>query len=129
PGVDSMSTSSKSTSSKSIRSNARRDMPLPRVSRLAWLAGSALVGLVAALVIAMSPSLRGTSRPPLPPPVTPAAPAPPRLPPMSAKEREFIWQVEHHFNVLGQHGFSALARALKQADEPAIRKLLAADFR
>jgi hypothetical protein len=38
-----------------------------------------------------------------------AEPPAPKFPLMSTEEREFLWQVEHHVNLLGQHGFAALA--------------------
>jgi hypothetical protein len=43
-------------------------------------------------------------------------------------EREFLWQVEHHGNLLSQQGFKKLADALKRSDADAIAGFLAADF-
>src|SRR5262249_1632820 len=44
-------------------------------------------------------------------------------------EREYIWEIEHHGNVLVKHGFQRLADALKQADAKALSALLADDFK
>ena len=43
-------------------------------------------------------------------------------------EREYLWQVEHHGNVLVKHGFGRLAAALRAADRAALARLLADDF-
>jgi hypothetical protein len=43
-------------------------------------------------------------------------------------EREFLWEVEHHGNVLNAHGFKRLADALRDADAGALTRLLAEDF-
>jgi hypothetical protein len=49
---------------------------------------------------------------------------------MDEAQGEYLWQIEHHGNVLTRdpHGFKALGRALSQADQPAITRLLAANF-
>jgi hypothetical protein len=43
-------------------------------------------------------------------------------------EREFLWQVEHHGNLLSHYGFGALADALRQGDAAALTALLSDDF-
>ena len=47
---------------------------------------------------------------------------------LAQTEREFLWEVEHHGNLLSRYGFSALAGALRQADASALTALLCADF-
>jgi hypothetical protein len=47
---------------------------------------------------------------------------------LESSEREFLWQVEHHGNLLNRYGFSALAEALRRADAAALNVLLSADF-
>jgi hypothetical protein len=47
---------------------------------------------------------------------------------MDEEQREFLWQVEHHGNVLAQIGFPALAGALKQADEKSLAAVLSSGF-
>jgi hypothetical protein len=47
---------------------------------------------------------------------------------LDEEERQFLWEIEHHGNLLSQHGFRALANALRQADVEAVRRLLAPDF-
>src|SRR5690348_1755470 len=55
------------------------------------------------------------------------APAPKTLT-LSTDEREYLWDLEHHGNVLGKHGFRALAEALRKDDAAALTALLSADF-
>jgi HEAT repeat protein len=43
-------------------------------------------------------------------------------------EQTYLWEIEHHGNLLVKHGFGPLADALKKADQPALFKLLADDF-
>ncbi len=47
------------------------------------------------------------------------------LPP---KERAYLWEIEHHGNLLVRHGFGPLAAALQKADAAALSRLLADDF-
>jgi hypothetical protein len=47
---------------------------------------------------------------------------------MDEAQRQAIWEVEHHGNVLNRVGFPALAGALKQGDARALAALLAPDF-
>lgn len=47
---------------------------------------------------------------------------------LSVEEREYLWQLEHHGNVLSRHGFRALADALRRGDAAALSALLSADF-
>src|SRR5262249_34837988 len=42
--------------------------------------------------------------------------------------REYIWEIEHHGNLLNKHGFARLAAALRDADRAALTKILAEDF-
>jgi hypothetical protein len=44
------------------------------------------------------------------------------------RERETIWEIEHHGLVLGRHGFGPLADALGRGDQDGLRNLLAVDF-
>jgi len=53
------------------------------------------------------------------------APADPSLP---ESEREFLWEVEHHGNLLNAHGFAKIADALRDANASAITAALADDF-
>jgi hypothetical protein len=43
-------------------------------------------------------------------------------------ERKYIWEIEHHGNVLVKYGFGRLVQALKNADGSALSRLLADDF-
>jgi hypothetical protein len=49
-------------------------------------------------------------------------------PTLAESEREFLWDVEHHGNVLNVHGFRKVAEALRNADAAALTGLLADDF-
>src|SRR5262245_46167518 len=54
-----------------------------------------------------------------------AKPKEPELPP---EEREYIWEIEHHGNLLVKYGFSPLAAAIQKADKAALTQILAEDF-
>jgi hypothetical protein len=56
-------------------------------------------------------------------------PAPPPLKGMDEEQRQFLWQIEHHGNILNRIGFPALAGALRKGDEGALAGMLASDFR
>jgi hypothetical protein len=43
-------------------------------------------------------------------------------------QREYLWDIEHHGNLLVKHGFGRLAKALKDADAAALTRLLSDDF-
>jgi HEAT repeat protein len=43
-------------------------------------------------------------------------------------ERERLWDIEHHVNLLNQYGLAKLSAAVKAADEAAVAKILAAEF-
>ena len=43
-------------------------------------------------------------------------------------EREYLWEIEHHGNLLVKYGFGPFAKALNQADASALSQLLADDF-
>jgi HEAT repeat protein len=47
---------------------------------------------------------------------------------LSEKERQYIWEIEHHGNLLTKRGFSTLAGALKDADAARLTGLLSDDF-
>jgi hypothetical protein len=49
-------------------------------------------------------------------------------PTLPASEREFLWDVEHHGNVLNAYGFKKLADALRNADAAGLNAMLAEDF-
>jgi hypothetical protein len=53
---------------------------------------------------------------------------PPADPSLPASEREFLWDVEHHGNLLNAHGFKKLADALRDADADALTALLSDCF-
>jgi hypothetical protein len=54
--------------------------------------------------------------------------AAPALKMMDEEQRQFLWEVEHHGNILNQIGFKSLASALKGNDEKALTKLMASSF-
>jgi hypothetical protein len=56
------------------------------------------------------------------------AAAPAKLQEMDEEQREFLWDIEHHGNILNQIAFPALAGALKQADQKALAGMFAAEF-
>jgi len=43
-------------------------------------------------------------------------------------QRHYLWDIEHHGNLLVKHGFGPLAKALKNADRAALLGLLSDDF-
>src|SRR5436190_15212177 len=47
---------------------------------------------------------------------------------LSEADKEFLWDVEHHGNVLSTHGFKVIAKALRDRDEKTLIKVLATDF-
>jgi hypothetical protein len=49
-------------------------------------------------------------------------------PTLSEAAREYLWDIEHHGNILNVHGFKRFAAALRDADAHAITALLASDF-
>jgi hypothetical protein len=60
--------------------------------------------------------------------LTATAPAPPEMQ-LPEAERSYIWEIEHHGNLLVKHGFGPLAQALKAADAAALTRALAVDFK
>jgi HEAT repeat protein len=48
---------------------------------------------------------------------------------LAGSERQYLWEIEHHGNLLVKHGFAALAGALARGDSEALGRLLAGDFR
>jgi hypothetical protein len=99
---------------------ARRNVPLPVfLSGLLATAGGALAVWYATRV----PD-------PAPPPVRASYDnEADRGPPLPKAEQEYLWDVEHHGNLLGAHGFKPLAAALRAGDAGAVTKALAEDFR
>jgi hypothetical protein len=89
-------------------------------------------GLLA--VVAAAVGLTNHARLALRPHAGPAAPAAvPATPPapalaLDAAQREFLWQVEHHGNLLNKHGFQVLAAALRAGDAAALTQLLSPTF-
>jgi hypothetical protein len=61
-------------------------------------------------------------------PPSPLPQPPPELT-LPQAEREYLWQIEHHGNLLSRYGFSALASALKRGDPAGLAALLADDFK
>ena len=115
-------------------------MRLPRGQRVAWLLGTVsllLIGL-GIVWVGILPGGIGRKKPshnaPLPRlqlatlKPTDRRPAVPHVPPMPTADREYLWQVEHHGNILNQLGFADLSKALSRADEPALRKIFADIF-
>ncbi len=47
---------------------------------------------------------------------------------LPSAEREYLWDIEHHGNLLSQQGFRAVADALRKEDAAALTALLSADF-
>lgn len=43
-------------------------------------------------------------------------------------QREYLWELEHHSNVLNQHGFKRIGAQLKARDAAALKSHLASDF-
>src|SRR5260370_7473350 len=93
-----------------------------------WLAGVALCLCVCLSVVRYS-YFAGE-----PAPVPASAPAQPTAdegrPKLTLDEdqRQYLWQVEHHGNVLARHGFQKIAEALRQANEQSLREALAPGF-
>src|SRR6516225_3982018 len=53
---------------------------------------------------------------------------PPADPSLPETEREFLWEVEHHGNLLNANGFAKLADGLRDANPDAMTTALADDF-
>jgi hypothetical protein len=89
------------------------------------LSRSRLALWVFCLALAGCTGRPGVEEPPGEPPPEPATPP---LKGMDEEQRHFIWEIEHHGNVLNRVGFPALANALKQGDEKAVARVLGPDF-
>src|SRR5207302_1123803 len=101
----------------------------PDRSRRRWVAPAALA-LLAALGVAGFGSFFVRSQPRTPA-ATELAAAPGKVEAPSAldkEQREFLWQVEHHGNLLSKHGFGALGEALHRGDAQALAALFAPGF-
>jgi hypothetical protein len=93
-----------------------------------WLAATALcvcaaLGVVRYSYLASEPA----SVPPAAPSQLASDEDHPKLT-LDEDQRQYLWQVEHHGNVLSRHGFQRLAEALRQADERTLAGLLAPGF-
>ncbi len=64
----------------------------------------------------------------IPPAEPKTASEPVQLRMLEEEQRQFLWDIEHHGNVLSQIGFSRLATALKKGDATALGNILASDF-
>jgi hypothetical protein len=98
-----------------------------------WFGSIGLVGLLlfAGVVLAVrwyanSPRPAEGELPPTE--VAPSAREPSAALTLSTEEREYLWDLEHHGNLLSQHGFRALADGLRKADASALTAILADDF-
>ena len=49
-------------------------------------------------------------------------------PELPEAERKYLWEIEHHGNLLVKHGFGPLAAALKAGNATALTELMSADF-
>jgi hypothetical protein len=47
---------------------------------------------------------------------------------LNETQRDYLWQIEHHGNLLGKYGFGAIKKALAQEDAGGLASLLAKDF-
>jgi hypothetical protein len=47
---------------------------------------------------------------------------------LEEEQRDYLWQIEHHGNLLNKFGFSRIKQALAAADTQALTRLLAPDF-
>ena len=104
-------------------------MTLRRLTTSPWLWGSCLVACLG------YGAFWATDPGQLTPPGAPRPPAAKKPPgehadlKMDRKQREYLWQLEHHGNLLSKYGFKPLAAALVAGDEASLRRLLTADFR
>ncbi len=98
-------------------------MSLPSISRAWWVSGfflSACIGLGGYLYLE-------TSRP-----TVASLPAQNEdeecYPSMPGAQTTYLWDIEHHGNLLSQQGFKAIARAIREQDEKGLLALLGPDF-
>lgn len=112
-----------------------------------------LLPLLLAAALAGTGSCRRPAAPRGPAPATPPAPVQPRpleraaqelaaqvnanptarlqgpqVKVLPQEEREFLWEVEHHVQLLAKHGYRPLADALARGDAAVLSRLFAADF-
>src|SRR5579871_1099557 len=105
-----------------------------RRHRWLYIVGVSALLVSAALGVSLYSSPRPEASPPSPSQAEPvkdemAKPGDKETAPtLPVAEREFLWEVEHHGNLLSSYGFSALADALRRADASALTALLATDF-
>jgi hypothetical protein len=99
-----------------------------RRKRWLYLGGACTLLLCAAIGVNLHSSLRPAAQAEANLlPSADSVKSPPELT-LARSEREFLWQVEHHGNVLNRYRFRALADALRRADAAALTALLSADF-
>jgi hypothetical protein len=87
----------------------------------------ALLGLIAA----SCSKLDNAGPPPLPETSSVSKPAPAAdadKEVIGEDETSYLWDIEHHGNLLGKYGFKPMAEALSNADRAALSHFLAADF-
>src|SRR5262245_55135097 len=99
-------------------------MVLPRSSLALWLAGPALIACAGVAFVAPTRRAGEATRPQqeAAAPV-PAAPTAECELCMEQGQREYLWDIEHHGNVLVRYGFRPLADALSRADRQAVAGL------
>jgi hypothetical protein len=91
--------------------------------------------LVLILAVCVAAGILGCNRNPGDPTADPSAsssPNPPEetTPPLTLDDdqRDYLWQIEHHGNLLSKHGFGAIKKALIKGDAQALAVLFAKDF-
>src|SRR5258708_1577339 len=89
-----------------------------------WLTSLALVGLAICITIGV---IGCGQRAEHIEPLTPKPDSPAELT-LADSQREHIWQIEHHGNLLTKHGFGAFKKALIRADAKSLATVLSKDF-
>jgi len=92
-----------------------------------WVAWLGTIGLVA--VIAWGIWLRWPFPHAGEPPVDTSAESAATSALLDEDERRYLWEIEHHGQILSQRGFPVLAQALRRPDPAALHQILAAEFR
>jgi hypothetical protein len=91
----------------------------------------ALIGLAVGITLGVMGCNRSIGEPTLDRPATaPAEPKQDAAEKLSLEEeqRDYLWQIEHHGNLLGKHGFARIKQALARSDARALGELLSRDF-
>src|SRR5215471_10658018 len=116
--------------SLSIRPRSRV-MRGPRAFRPCLLCGTGLIAILSLFAVSCIDSGRATP-PPLPSSDQSEASSkergPEDVPLLADEEREYIWDLEHHGNLLVKFGFKPMAEALARADRPALLQILGTSF-